>query len=86
MGMGDGKISGLTEEKLKKFVKVRNKSEFQTNFQFISDCLTCGFDPKDLPTPIKGSPEAGDEFYYIWHTPFGILVEGIGYRYSITKY
>lgn len=38
----------LTMNKLKRFVKVRNKSEFSSNFQYQIDAEQCGFEVKDL--------------------------------------
>lgn len=63
----------LTEAKLKRFVKVRNESEFNSNLQFWSDATDCGFCIKEL-----GDPEKVDVGHYRWKTPFGDLVEQYG--------
>lgn len=67
-------MSTLTIAKLRKFVKVRNKSGYSSNMQFWSDAKhTCGFDPEELGDPIKG--KSGHWPAYRWTTPFGNLYE-----------
>jgi hypothetical protein len=47
-------MATLTMKQLEKFVRVRNKSAFQTNFQFSIDGHDCGINvDKDLGTPRK---------------------------------
>lgn len=49
-----------TSAQLRKFVEVRNKSQFQSNLQFQIDARACGFSVDGLGTPIK--IKAG----YVW--------------------
>lgn len=47
-------MATLTMKQLEKFVCVRNRSAFQTNFQFNIDAIECGFNTdKDLGEPRK---------------------------------
>jgi hypothetical protein len=67
-------IMALTKAKLQRFVKIRNKSGFSSNFQFYIDAQECGFDPKEL-----GDGKKCKDFYdtgeYHWQTPWGKLIE-----------
>ncbi len=68
------KQTPLTRAKLLRFVRVRNKSGFQSNLQFQFDADECGFSVKDLGDPVKCQNfETTGE--YRWVTPFGTLVE-----------
>lgn len=71
----------MTEKQLKKFIKLRNKSQFDSNFAFISDCDLAGFEYKELgqANHLPHAPKIGDRYYdFYWDTPFGILVEHSG--------
>lgn len=71
----------LTIQKVRKFVRIRNKSEFDSNLSFIVDCMEAGFEYKELGQA-KHLPHAqkiGDQYYqFYWDLPFGILVENFG--------
>ena len=43
----------LTLAKLRRFVKIRNRSSFSNNLQFQIDCMSAGFDVNDLGIPRK---------------------------------
>lgn len=63
----------MTKKQLEKFIKVRNKSQYNTNFQFQGDAYNCGIDiKKDLG---EAKNENGD---YVWQTKFGELRESGG--------
>lgn len=66
----------ITKQQLERFVRARNKSDFGTNFQFISDAHACGFDAKELGRPfvIKVNGFQG----YEWETSCGRLREVCG--------
>lgn len=71
----------MTEEQLRKFIKIRNKSEFDTNFAFMSDCDLAGFECKELGQAVHlpHAEKIGDRYFsFYWITPFGILVEHFG--------
>lgn len=70
------KTKGLTRARLERFVKVRNKSEYQSNLQFLSDCESCGFRVGDLGDVTPVVTENGK--HYVWTTPFGKLIEEYG--------
>lgn len=65
--------SDITAEKLRRFVKIRNASAFNSNLQFQADADEAGFSSTDLPEPTK--PKIG---LYVWKFPFGLLVERNG--------
>lgn len=71
----------LTEARVKKFIKLRNKSEFDSNLSFVFDCTVAGFKHSELGQA-KHLPHAkriGKQYYqYYWDLPFGILVENFG--------
>lgn len=63
----------LTEAKLKRFVKTRNKSGYSSNLQFQIDANTCGFNVSDL-----GEVEVHEHRamkVYVWATKWGLLTE-----------
>ena len=60
----------LTQAKLDKFIRIRNKTEFSSNLQFVFDAKEAGFEVKDL-----GDVTKIDENHYEWETPFGTLRE-----------
>lgn len=66
-------MSKITEAKIAKFIKIRNESPHQSNMQFEFDARQAGFSVADMP-----KPEKVDEGHYVWHFPFGKLVEQYG--------
>lgn len=62
----------ITEKMIVRFIKLRNRN-LPSNMQFMFDAKECGFDVRDMPTP-----EKVDEGHYVWHFPFGKLVEQYG--------
>lgn len=63
----------MTKAQLLKFIKMRNRSEYNSNMQFQSDAEDCGFNARDLGDVVKD--EHGD---YVWTTPHGKLREHWG--------
>lgn len=74
----------MTEKQLRKFIKIRNASNFQSNMQFNFDAEAAGFRATDLGKPTKKQKEDGT-FFYWWNTPFGILVERFGVLRLFTR-
>jgi hypothetical protein len=75
----------ITLKKLQKFIKIRNKSEFDTNFAFAADCDLADFTVSELG-PAKKLPHFSESIpSYYWITPFGILVERY-YQLRLFKY
>lgn len=67
----------MTKAQLEKFIKIRNKSDYQSNLQFLIDARSCGLDLKELGNPKRQKNEDGFEDF-VWGTPFGKLVEHYG--------
>lgn len=71
----------MTKKQLMKFIRLRNKSQFDSNFAFMSDCDIAGFKHGELGQ-VKHLPHAKlirDRYFsFYWDTPFGILVEHFG--------
>lgn len=68
----------MTEKQLRKFIKIRNLSNFQNNLQFAFDAEASGFDVKELDKATYEHREPDGISFYWWNTPFGILVERLG--------
>jgi len=64
----------MTRDQLKRFIKVRNRSDFATNLQFQIDAEYCGFRVGDL-----GTAKKVEDGVYQWQTPFGLLREAHGH-------
>lgn len=63
----------LTYNKLKRFMKLRNSSRFNSNLQFDLDLNECGLTIYSLG---KTNCHLGNyESFYWWDTEFGLLVE-----------
>lgn len=71
----------MTLNQLKKFIKYRNQSEFDSNLSFMFDCDRAGFKHGELGQA-KHLPHAkkiGNQYWsFYWDFPFGILVEHFG--------
>jgi hypothetical protein len=67
----------ISKTQLKKFVRVRNESEFSSNLQFQIDAQECGFEAKDLGDPRRVMDTRYDNHPvgYCWVTEHGVLVE-----------
>jgi len=63
----------MTLAKLQRFVRMRNKSGFPSNLQFMFDLEACGMRVADLGDAKKVAPGI-----YVWETPFGQLFERYG--------
>lgn len=71
----------MTLNQLKKFIKLRNKSEFDSNLSFMFDCTAAGFEHRELGQAkhLPHAPKIGDRYWsFYWTTPFGVLVEHFG--------
>lgn len=71
----------MTLKQLENFIKLRNKSEFDSNLSFMFDCDRAGFECKELGQAIHlpHAQKIGDRYWsFYWDTPFGILVEHFG--------
>lgn len=71
----------ITLAKVKKFISIRNKSEFDTNFAFMSDADLAGFNYDELgkANHLPHAPKIEDRYWsFYWDLPFGILVEHWG--------
>lgn len=66
-------MSGITQKKLERFIKMRNKSGFQSNLQFQFDADACGLKVADF-----GPVTKHEEGFYSWDTPCGRLIERFG--------
>jgi hypothetical protein len=60
----------MTKNQLLKFIRIRNRSGFNTNLQFLLDLHEAGIAAKDLGNATRA--EAGG---YQWRTEHGLLVE-----------
>lgn len=65
--------SSITEAKIRRFVKIRNKSPFASNLQFWSDLHEAKINSDEMPEPDKG--HIGNLIAYRWRFPFGDLIE-----------
>ena len=65
---------GLTKPKLLKFIKIRNKSPYNSNLQFSIDADSCGIKLEDLGEVKK----LEDGYGWEWDTEFGKLQELLG--------
>lgn len=63
----------ITIAQARKFVRIRNKSEFNNNLQFGIDCRSAGFSVKELGQALKIA-----DGHFEWHFPWGKLVEQFG--------
>lgn len=63
----------MTRAQLDRFIRIRNKSGFNSNLQFISDAEEAGFDAVEL-----GNATKHDFGTYTWTTPYGTLTERDG--------
>ena len=64
----------LTRQRLRRFIRMRNKSRNRANVSWVRDAITCGFMVDDLG-PID-CPAPG---VFEWTTPAGILTETDGH-------
>lgn len=58
-------------KQMQKFVKLRNRSSFNTNLQFMIDMDECGIEAKEL----ENCTNLNDRIGCWWDTPVGVLVE-----------
>ena len=61
----------MTKAQLLRFIKMRNKSGFNSNLQFCIDLRECGIDAKEL----ENATNLNDRIGCWWDTPHGVLVE-----------
>ena len=64
----------MTKAQLVRFIKLRNKSAFNTNLQFYFDMNECGIDPTEL----ENATNLNDRIGCWWDLPHGVLVELYG--------
>lgn len=68
----------LTREQLDKFIKLRNESRYDSNFQFQVDLDAAGISGISDLGKVKEVQEAVGLTMWTWDTPFGKLVEQDG--------
>lgn len=64
----------MTKTQLKKFLKLRNSSEFTSNLQFQIDADACGFRVSELGKA-KEVKLLSDVSAWVWKTEHGYLIE-----------
>lgn len=64
----------MTKAQLLRFIKMRNKSGFNSNLQFSFDMSECGIKAKELENATNLNDRAG----CWWDLPHGVLVELYG--------
>lgn len=60
----------MTKDQLLAFIRIRNASCFNSNFQFAADAEEAGFKVEELGQAYK-RPAGG----YRWETEYGVLIE-----------
>lgn len=63
----------MTIDQIRRFIRIRNISEFSSNLQFAIDADEAGLNLDELGNGVRIA-----EGHYEWQTPFGTLIEQFG--------